>query len=122
MVSDEQEDWYSTAIIILKPSLPLLDCACSRYCLSEGTYTVALDDSALFRERVKHAMVVFSSDSGYTESVTLIGSNSSVYYLGDLKNKNSNDDDTPIYQTTGFIVGIVIGGFVFLCCAACIIK
>lgn len=95
-----------------------------RYCFPTGKYYVTLDDSALYRERVKHAKVVFSSAYGVTTSVTLVGTNTSVYYLGDYKFKKNGDDsnDSKWYETTGFIVGVVVGGFVLLCCIVCIVK
>jgi hypothetical protein len=85
---------------------------------------VTLDDSALFRERVKHAKVVFSSSYGVTTSATLIGTNSSVYYLGDYKFKKNGDDsnDGKWYESVGFIAGVTVGGVVLICCLVCIIK
>ncbi|CAE7438589.1 tagC, partial [Symbiodinium microadriaticum] len=101
MVSDEQEDWY---------------------CLPQGKYTVALDDSALYSERIKHAKVVFSSAYGTTTNVTLQGTSSSVYYLGNYNTKSNDDDKSAWYESTGVIVGMTVGGLVFLCIAVCCIK
>ena len=85
---------------------------------------MSLDDSALYSARVKHAKVVFSSSSGYTTNVTLEGTDTAVYHLGpySAKVKSTDDDKTPVYKTTGFIVGMAVGGAVLICVAVCCIK
>jgi hypothetical protein len=99
--------------------------------LKNGNYTLNLQDTELWENRKKHAKVIFSSGSA---NVTMEGTvevsdfpvggglsssaspsslptsqPTSQPTLPEKSNKQSNDDDTPVTESAGFIVGITIG-------------
>ena len=80
----------------------------SRYCLANGYYTLNLQDMELWETRKKHAKVVFSSGSA---NATLEGTVQVMNFPVGVpwkSNKNSDNDDTPVTETVGFIVGITV--------------
>lgn len=92
-----------------------------RYCLPNGYYTLVLVDDDLVTSRLKHAKVIFSSGSA---NETLIGTSQvNNFPVGvDKKETKSNDDDddVPVTQTVGFIVGITLGCVALAAILGCI--
>lgn len=88
------------------------------YCVPEGSYTFALNDTALAANRNKRAMVRFSytMDNGEVVSVDLIGTET-VSNI-DVNIDPSDDDDEPWYEIAGIVVAIVIAVVVLVygCC------
>lgn len=90
-----------------------------RFCLKDGYYTLVLNDTALYSSRMKHAKVVFTTD---TANATLLGT--TVVYdfpVGNANKALSDDDDgsNAITSSLGFIVGMTIAGIVIIAVAAC---
>lgn len=81
-----------------------------RYCVNEGTYTFALNDTVLNRNRNKHAAVRFSyvTDNGDVVSVDLTGTETVENFDVDTDTDN-DDDDENWYEVAGIVVAIVIG-------------
>mmetsp|Transcript_24134 Transcript_24134/g.40995 ORF Transcript_24134/g.40995 Transcript_24134/m.40995 type:complete len:1132 (-) Transcript_24134:1892-5287(-) len=88
MVSDEQAD---------------------RYCMHEGTYTFALNDTALNQNRNKHAAVTFSyvTDGGEVVSIELTGTETVANVDVDV-DSGSDDDDSKWYEIAGIVVAVVL--------------
>lgn len=79
-----------------------------RSCLPNGYYTLELEDTELWETRRKHAKVIFSSGSA---NATLDGTVKFENFPVGVPwktNKHNNDDDTPLTESVGFIVGITI--------------
>lgn len=85
-----------------------------RYCLPEGSYTLALNDTALVASRNKHAMARFSftTDSGEVVSVDLVGTETTTNF--DVDVDSSDDDDEPWYEIAGIVVAIVVAVVVII--------
>jgi hypothetical protein len=123
--------WFSNFLEILSTIIfetflitPLSPCYNSfllhRYCLQEGSYTFALNDTALAAGRNKHAMARFSytTDTGTVVSVDLTGTETVANFDIDI-DPNDDDDDAPWYEVAGIVVAIVIG-FVVIVYGGCI--
>lgn len=88
----------------------VVTCVLNRYCVPEGSYTFALDDTALEASRNKHAMVQFSyqTSSGATVSVDLTGTETVANFDIDTGSNDDDDDDKAWYEVAGIVVAIVI--------------
>jgi hypothetical protein len=77
--------------------------------LPNGYYSLTLQDTDLFATRRKHAKVIFSSGSA---NVTMEGTvqfeNFPVGVPWEPKKQSNDDDDSPVTESVGFIVGITI--------------
>jgi hypothetical protein len=90
------------------PPSPLPPLTVTRYCLTDGYYTLNLQDTELWETRKKHAKVIFSSGSA---NVTMEGTVEVMDFPVGVpwkSNKHGDNDDTPVTETVGFIVGITI--------------
>ena len=77
--------------------------------MHEGTYTFALNDTALNQNRNKHAAATFSyvTDSGDVVTVELTGTERVANVDVDV-DTGSDDDDSEWYEIAGIVVAVVL--------------
>ena len=85
-----------------------------RYCLADGTYTIALNDTLLFEEHRKNALVVVTSEAS-GQNITIFGTATATLEVVDStvvpSDGGGGDDDSP---DTVVVALFVAGGLLVL--------